>query len=137
MGLVASVVLLMGCGGTTGTATVKVTGTVTYRGKALSGVNVTFTPEKGRPAGGTTDSSGRFSLTTVNPGDGAVEGNHTVTITPGPASAPPPMPGTPEAKHTAATRPPFPAKYSDPRKSGLTASVKRGSSREFTFELRD
>lgn len=137
MGLVASVVLFVGCGGTGGTATVKVTGTVTYGGKALSGVNVTFTPEKGRPAGGTTDSSGRFSLTTVNPGDGAVEGNHTVTITPGPATAPPPMPGTPEARRAGAARPPFPARYSDPRKSGLNASVKRGGSSEFTFELRD
>ena len=61
--------------------TVKVTGVVTLDGKPCGEVLVMFYPTKGRPASGTTDSEGRFSLSTFARGDGAIPGQHTVAIT--------------------------------------------------------
>lgn len=62
--------------------TVPVTGTVTYQGAPLPNAQVTFYPEGGeRPAAGTTDANGAYSLTTFNSNDGAVPGGHTVTVT--------------------------------------------------------
>jgi hypothetical protein len=59
---------------------VPVSGVVTLAGMPVVGAQVMFTPAKGRPAAGTTDEQGRFSLTTDNPADGAFPGEHQVTI---------------------------------------------------------
>jgi hypothetical protein len=54
---------------------------VTLGGQPLEGAAVTFTPvEGGRPATGATDAQGRFRLSTFDPGDGAVLGEHVVTV---------------------------------------------------------
>ena len=53
-----------------------------------------FRPTKGRPAVGTADRDGRFSLLTFRPGDGALLGQHVVTVTDAfPGGPPPMMPG--------------------------------------------
>ncbi|MCH5377819.1 MAG: carboxypeptidase-like regulatory domain-containing protein [Planctomycetes bacterium] len=132
-----SIALLVGCGGASTPSTSKVTGTVKYNNAPLANVNVTFTPQEGRPATGTTDAEGHFQLTTFEVDDGAVPGMHRVTITPGPSSEPPPMPESPEQAKAAPPAAPFPAKYMHPDQSGLTANVESGKSCEFTFELTD
>ena len=58
-----------------------VTGVVTLDDKPIAEASVTFMPkEGGRPAFGVTDASGKYELTTFEEGDGALIGNHIVTI---------------------------------------------------------
>lgn len=58
-----------------------VAGTVTLKGAPLEGATVTFAATgAGRSAAGTTDAKGKFSLTSLNPGDGAMPGEYTVTV---------------------------------------------------------
>ena len=91
-------VFLVGCpivlGCSPGSATSRVSGTVTMDGEPLAGVQVTFYPVggEGRPAIGNTDEGGSFRLSTFEPGDGAAPGEYEVAIT---SAVPPPMPGTP------------------------------------------
>jgi hypothetical protein len=60
----------------------KVSGVVTYKGQPVEGAVVAFHCNTASvPATGTTDASGRFTLTTLTPGDGAVPGEHKITIT--------------------------------------------------------
>ena len=133
----AAMVWLTGCGGGGGAGTSAVTGTITYNGQPVKEVTVTFTPTAGRSAMGITDNQGKFSLSTFKTGDGAVAGTHKVTITGGPGAKPPPMPGTPEAANYKPEPLPFPAKYSDPRQSDLTANVEKGKKHDFKFDLKD
>ena len=64
----------------------KVHGKVTYNGKPLDGGRVLFTPaagkggETGQSASGEIDSSGTYEMTTYNTGDGAILGQHIVTV---------------------------------------------------------
>ena len=68
-----------GCG--SGSATGKVTGTVTMDGKPLSNARVTFTPlGGGRTAMGKTDGEGKYELY-ILADPGAEVGNHKVSIT--------------------------------------------------------
>lgn len=75
--------LIAGCGGgDKGPPLAKVSGTVTYKGQPLAGATVLFVPaKKGRPAQGTTDANGKFTLTTNRPGDGAAVADHTIVVT--------------------------------------------------------
>jgi hypothetical protein len=57
-----------------------VTGTVTYKDQPVAGAQVTFVSAEGRPAQGTTDAAGKFSLTTFESGDGAATGSCKVTV---------------------------------------------------------
>lgn len=75
------IAVISGCGGGVEKMdTFKVTGKVTYKGNPVEGAVVNFHPEKGPKASGTTDSSGVYSLTTYDTGDGAIAGEHKVTI---------------------------------------------------------
>lgn len=130
--------LIAGCG-SGGPATVKVRGIVNLDGKPLEGATVGFTPKDGgRPAMGTTDASGQFALTTFTPGDGAVIGTHTVTVSKirstgqqidastvpaGSNAMPLSGPTSPGAIKIEWVVPP---KYADPKTSGFTVEVKRG-----------
>ncbi len=73
--------LLIGCGGSSHEETATVTGKVTYQGKPVTKGRIAFYPPNGRPAMGAIQSDGTYSLTTFEPGDGALLGNHRVTIT--------------------------------------------------------
>ena len=78
---VASAVLLGGCSsGKMKTAVVK--GKVTFNGKAVPNGTVNFTPEGGGgpSAMGDIQPDGSYSLTTYRKGDGAILGQHKVTI---------------------------------------------------------
>lgn len=132
-GLTLVLVCVAGCGQPGTAPTLKVTGTVTLDGTPIEGVGVTFFPEEGRPASGVTDGSGKFTLSTFEPGDGAVPGRHKVAMGEQPDESAP-MPGTPEAENWTPPEPRFPDRYSDPEKSGFEAQVERGQ-QEFTFNM--
>ena len=59
-----------------------VEGTVTFQGKAVEGATVVFVPATAgkRAAIGTTDVTGRFRLTTKDPGDGALPGPYAIAV---------------------------------------------------------
>ena len=61
----AMAVLAAGCGGAGGgsVSLAEAGGTVTFKGAPLAGASVTFVPENGPVATGTTDLSGKFKLT--------------------------------------------------------------------------
>ena len=134
--LVLVLVGVVGCGGEPGTApTVKVTGTVTYNGEPVEGASVAFIPENGRPASGTTDPSGKFTLSTFESGDGAVPGKHTVAISEPSDDGEDGGEEDYSLPDDSAGR--FPAKYADLTTSDFTADVAEGGENVFTFDMTD
>ncbi len=119
-------VLLAGCGGG-GQELAPVSGTVTLDGKPLAGAGVLFTPQEGgRPAGGSTDEEGRFTLTTKTNGDGAMLGTNRVAVSKVAFAQTPSSNGSPNP--SAALRPQslIPARYGDVKTSGLVVEVTAG-----------
>jgi hypothetical protein len=128
------VLVTAGCGPSR-PPTVKVTGTVIYRGSPVSAADVNFIPADGRPASGRTDEQGRFTLTTFVAGDGVLPGEHVVTV------------GKQEPKNTVNQGNTadqglyidyvdvLPAKYTSIKESPLRATVEATGSRDFIFEL--
>ncbi|MCC9607244.1 hypothetical protein LOC68_13770 [Blastopirellula sp. JC732] len=104
----------IGCGGRT-EKIVPVSGTVFVDGEPMkAGVDgfITLAPPSGRPAIGKIDgSTGRFTLTTYEEGDGAVVGTHEVSVTVNAIG----RGGNPASL--------IPEKYQDLSTSGLTAKV--------------
>jgi hypothetical protein len=79
--LVASCVLVAGCSGSGRPAIAPVRGTVTYKGRPVAGATVVFLCSGApRLAVGKTDERGEYRLTTYEPNDGAMIGNHVVTV---------------------------------------------------------
>ena len=115
-----------------------VTGVVTLDGKPVEGAAVMFMPKAGgRPATGTTDDKGRFELQTETAGDGALLGEHTVTVTlqetTGVTADPDGLsgeiaPGGIKIKWI------VPQRYSNPKTSNLKAKVEPGM-KPVEFEL--
>lgn len=145
--LLPILVLIAGCG-SNGPEMAKVRGIVTLDGKPVEDAAVGFAPQNGdRPATGTTDASGQFTLTTFTPGDGAVVGTHTVTVSkirssgqqvdastvPAGSNAMP-LSG-PTAPGAIKIQWVVPPKYADPKTSGFTVDVKRGME-PVTLELK-
>ena len=58
-----------------------VKGTVSMDGKPLLGTMVIFSPEKGRPSMGATDSDGKYQMSYIGNTKGAKLGNHKISIT--------------------------------------------------------
>jgi hypothetical protein len=75
-------VALAGCGG--GPDLLKVTGTLTHKGKPVPNTQINFAPEKGRPSQGFTDEDGHFTLEFERGKDGVVLGKHIVSLRPQP-----------------------------------------------------
>ena len=77
---------LTGCGG--GPSLGQVSGTITMDGEPMADIQVTFEPKQveggtaivGPFSTGLTDSSGKYTLKTRNGDDGAVVGEHTVSV---------------------------------------------------------
>jgi hypothetical protein len=124
-----------GCGG--GSGLVPVTGTVTLDGKPVANAAVLFKPSAGQPANGTTDGDGKFSLETIKPGDGAMPGEHDVTVTGVKMSGvQQTADGLSDADSSKVKYEWFvPQKYSIPETSGLKVDVKRGMA-PVTLELK-
>ncbi len=122
-----------------GPETIPVQGIVTLDGKPVEGATVSFSPKAaGRPATGTTDAAGHFSLTTFEPGDGAVPGEHVVTVSKIKSSGQQfDMSTIPAGRDVMPLSGPtstggikiqweVPPKYADPKTSGFTIDVKSG-----------
>jgi len=77
--------LLAGCGGEAGLRCHPAQGTIVYQNQPLAEAMVVFHPltvaaEKSPQPIGHTDAAGRFVMTTLNPGDGAPEGEYAITV---------------------------------------------------------
>ncbi|MEK6257568.1 MAG: carboxypeptidase-like regulatory domain-containing protein [Planctomycetota bacterium] len=144
--------MFLGCGGQpAGPKTAKVTGVVTYKAQPVIGATVTFTaPKAPRTGVGVTNDKGAFTIGTFGADDGAVLGDHVVTVAKRPASteqmkpedymkkmsggpgdaAKPAIPGS-DIKNE------LPTKYSTTKESPLKAKVEAGAKNEFQFDLTD
>ena len=143
---------IAGCGGgDAGPKVVPVTGKVLYKGLPLTEAQVAFLGDgKSRPAVAITDTQGRFVLTTSLTGDGAVPGNHTVTVSktvdnPSAKKVTGKISMDDAAKLSAdygkadqpATLSLIPERYSLASQSGLSFQVKEGQANDFTIDLKD
>jgi hypothetical protein len=131
---------LAGCG-PSGPAMEPVSGVVLYQGRPLAGARVMFVaPESSRPAVGTTNEAGEFALTTMSEGDGAVVGEHRVTVT---SFTPEAIAKLSNAQQEALGRgqkvegSKLPTKFASYDASGLSAKVDAGGENHFKFELTD
>ena len=140
--------------------TVPVSGTVTLDGQAVADVAVTFKPRAsgGRAAVGVTAANGKFTLTTLQSGDGALPGSYAVTLTKFAADKATPSPrptdegGKPSLEKQAnmakymesGGKPPTESRCSKKRAARqvclardlwLTAEVKLGEKNDFTFAM--
>jgi hypothetical protein len=150
----AAVVVFAGCGGGgSEVGATAVSGTVTLDGQPVEGANVAFAPkgEGGRAATGITDAEGKFTLTTLEAGDGAMPGSYGVTVTKksggsagfvdprdqGGEMTPEQMKAVMEAAEGGAqkSKDELPAKYASADTSGLTADVSDSGGNDFTLEL--
>ena len=126
---------LAGCGSDSPTL-VPAGGVVNYKGKPIGKINVMLMPSAGSSgmiAEGTTDETGKFTLQTQDPGDGAMVGSYTVAFKYIPEEVPQ-MPGFAGAAKVVS---PIPEKYGDASKSGHTATVDADRSKNnFTFDLK-
>lgn len=135
---------LLGCGEAGLDGAIRTTGKVTYKGAAVEGATVVFSPVgEGRAASGITDASGKFSLTSLTAGDGALAGKYNVFISKSTVGGRTDM--TPdEARATLSDARPkviapqdaLPVKYKNAA-GGLTAEVTAGGSNDFPFDLQD
>jgi hypothetical protein len=147
-GLMASLVVFaaLGCGsGDELARRYPVSGTVTYNGKPVPKGSINFLPNdpNGRAAGGDIV-EGTYSLTTQDPGDGAIPGQYKVTVTATDVDVSKEVSQAKQkgmiisqdqiakAKRTNL----IPSKYSIAETSGLTAQVKEGAN-PIDFDLKD
>lgn len=125
-------ILVTGCGGDNVPETAPVSGTVMYLGRPVPGGTVIFHPkdkQKGNPGYGEIQSDGTYTLTTYKKDDGAILGDHTVTVEVFAGQAQPVLPGA-EAKTS-----PIPRIYADPEKTPLKFTVQKGpNTADFTLE---
>lgn len=106
----------------------QVTGRVTCEGKPLKGAFVTFYPISSDNSGtGETDEDGHFAISTFAKNDGAVLGEHTVTI------FRPELGSVPGMSSQSSTE--IPSKYTAKEKTPLTANVVEGSN-QFEFVVK-
>ncbi len=150
---IAATVLALGCQkGSDRPTTYSVTGTVTQAGAPLEGASVVFVATgDGQAASGTTDASGKYSLSTFGGDDGAVAGQYGVKIIKMEGGAAPvggggedsqesdayeaAMQGAPpEADGTEEPKNLLPEKYADVSTSGFSETVAE-SDNVFDFEL--
>ena len=117
--------------------TFPVAGAVTYKGEVVEGAVITFrSAAHSIAATGRTDKEGKFTLKTYEDGDGAIEGDHKVTVAKTEIKYPDGVDpdefnGEPkEVWH-------LPKKYSSFEESGLTATVKADGENRFEFDLQD
>lgn len=109
--------------------TVGVTGNVIYRNAPLEKGTITFHPQggKGNPADGRLLEGGTFSLSTYTSGDGAVLGQHKVTI-----QIPPRLDGEPAGPMDT-----LPVEYTSVDETPLSAEVTEGGKNHFEFKVEE
>jgi len=130
-GLAAGLALILAVAGCSGdpdmVAAVPASGTVTFKGKPLETGTVQFVPTKGRGAVGTIK-DGKFTLTTYKENDGAVPGQHTVTVA-----------AYKEVKVKGETEPQqvliVPEKFANPASSGIVIDIPSGGKEDIVISL--
>ena len=148
---------MAGCSGSNRPAVAPVHGQVTYQGRPVVGATVEFLcPGASRPAGGTTDAAGNYRLTTFDASDGAIIGDHIVTVnvyaSQPESSLPPPVDkgnkatskaieeaerqSAREIEKTKKAKPVIPPKYGHRRTSDLHKEVVAGDN-VINIELKD
>ena len=145
----------IGCGGGDGLPdTVDAGGIVTYNGDPLPEAHVIFRVKDGRLAQATTGPNGRFKLRTFKVQDGAIPGEHTVTVSKtlkaevGDPGNDPSQGESMEAAATAAEKQAegpeaaaaqsvIPTRYADPETSQLKFTVSESGDNDFEIELVD
>lgn len=141
--LLAGLTLASGCGKAhpDRPAVYRASGVVTLNGNPVEGVLVNYqsTTDANRVAYATTDSAGKFALTTFETGDGAVAGDHVIKLmkveaTPATTAAVPP--GAP-GRRTPPPKSLIPKKYTDYKTSELKATVNTSGTNSATFELKE
>jgi hypothetical protein len=152
----ASLIALAGCGdGVPGPALAPVSGILTLDAKPIEGATVVFTPKgDGTMSMATTDPAGKFVMKTGSGRNGAVVGDHsisvTLTMTTGGSKATtetsdglaPPLANELQTGSAAkAAVPPrtvflVPEKYGSPSSSGLSVTVPSGGLSDYKLELK-
>jgi hypothetical protein len=118
----------------------KVHGKVTYKGQPLDGGHIVFNPatgkggESGQVATGEINSDGTYEMTTFNTGDGAILGQHIVTVTFQKGEMP--KPDEYSRINYVLPKNVTPTKYAAADKSPLRCTVGEGNN-EFNIELKD
>ena len=134
--IVAALVSVAGCGGEPDMA--QVTGEVlTKDGQPCEGALVVFHPQSEAQVNdpkpvATTDSNGRFALTTHELNDGALPGEYGVTVVWNKAESEGKMSLTGEGGGVTDQ---LQGRYGDPRNPKLTATVVPGGPNEFKFQV--
>jgi hypothetical protein len=121
-------------------ATFRVTGRVEMQGKPVDGAKVVFrtaAPVNGKEysAFGYTNGSGAFALQTFRDGDGAVAGEHWVTVEKITYSDPPAPRNEGDAVLPPKETSYLPERYRSPKTSGLSAEVDAGRLNTFVFTI--
>lgn len=154
---IVSLLFLTGCTGSKASdqpKTVPVSGTVMYNNQPVEGAEVSFmAPGAPQAAAGRTDKEGKFQLSTFDPNDGAVIGEHVVTITKMEAGAatskksdedllnnPAGLAGLSSSEEESGSGGPkhlLPEKYSNATTSQLKETVTEAGPNKFVFNLAD
>ncbi|MCL2117666.1 MAG: carboxypeptidase-like regulatory domain-containing protein [Planctomycetaceae bacterium] len=126
-------IILCGCNRTPRLAgLVKASGTLTLNGVPVEGATILFGPVPGSPpdnraASATTDASGKFTLMTLLPGDGAFPGTYRVMVNKTEATGGGIVEGTegndPKFKDDRTSIDYLPRKYKDPATSGIEITI--------------
>lgn len=118
---------------------IPVHGLVRYNGKPLDGARVTFdNTAVGVSAYGVTDADGKFTLTTFEPGDGAVPGPQKIAVVKAQETGHAAVKDAPPVFRSGGAPHPrwlIPKRYSSVATSGLTAEVVEGSDKEIILDL--
>lgn len=124
----------IGCSSGDQLAVAKTNGIVLYKSKPVADADVTFTPTggAGKPAYGRTNAEGVYELSTYGTKDGAIVGEHLVTVVKQVPKGGKVDPSNPYPEYESV----LPAKYADPLKSPLKFEVTSGES-QYDIELQD
>jgi len=146
-GVLSIVVVLAMVGCDTGPTLYPASGTIKVNGSPVEGASVTFAPDSGPIGTGTTDASGKFTISTAGK-PGAAPGTCKVTVnkTAGPSIAAPTKPLTPEEMKeiqmkmkadNASAKSEIPAKYTLVTSTDLKATVTTDAAKNvFDFDLK-
>jgi len=113
---------------------------VSYQGRPVADADITFVNDTAQTTGtGRTDSEGNFQMTTFRDRDGAVPGRQLVAVRR--VDVINKTPANVDVSAGGVAVPPeirwiVPEKFSDPRKSGLTAEVSESGKNHFEFALK-
>lgn len=121
-------------------------GKVTYKGEAVEDASIKLVPQtlsgEIRAAGARSDANGEFSVTTLSPGDGAFPGAYTITVSKMVSDKTYTQAEIDEANEKGislaqSSTNQLPAKYANPKQSGLTVTVLAGANEDLVLDLVD